>query len=250
MDEEKKAEPGEGEMEQVGAYQLQEQVPQDEYSRGELYRATHETSGAAALVFRPPEDEKGSEPLTDWRVRLISSASPGYVALEVEHTPRSVAPDRQSVESLVCAFEDVRETVGRMDHALHTSNDARPWLRLGLALSGTAVLMVLLLPAKLAPVVVRGVQEEAASEEVWATDVHVDPVPVRSGEAPRPRKNQKSAPCTEGLEVEVSGACWLPIEKRPCPPQTVAHQGQCLLPVAAPRPPVTSLDGGGGPEPR
>jgi hypothetical protein len=248
MDEEKKAESGEGEMEQVGAYQLQEQVPQDEYSRGELYRATHETSGAAALVFRLPEDEKGSEPLTDWRVRLISSASPGYVALEVEHTPRSVASDRQSVESLVCAFEDVRETVGLMDHALHAPTASRLGWRLGLTLVGAAALVVMLLPVAVAPVAGERVQE-APTVQAWATDVHVDPAPIRSGDAPRPVKNQKRAPCTEGLEVEVSGACWLPIEKRPCPPQTVAYQGQCLLPVAVPRPPVTSLDGGGGSEP-
>lgn len=250
MGEEKKAESSGEEMEQLGSYQLQEQVPQDEYSRGELYRARHETSGATALVFKPAvEDEKGAVRLTDWRVRLISSASPGYVALEVEHTPRSVAPDRQSVESLVCTFEDVRETVGRMDHALHASNESRPWRRLGLALSGAAVLVVALLPVAVAPVGGARVQEEP-TVKAWATDVHVDPVPVRSGDALRPVKNQKRAPCTEGLEVEVSGACWLPIEKRPCPPQTLAYQGQCLLPVAVPRPPVTSLDGGSGSEPR
>jgi serine/threonine-protein kinase len=92
---------------------------------------------------------------------------------------------------------------------------------------------------------VRG--QEDATREAWATDVHVDPVPAK---APLQVKNQKRAPCTEGLEVEVSGVCWLPIEKRPCPPQTVSYQGYCLLPVAQPRPPVTSLDGGDGSEPR
>jgi hypothetical protein len=246
MDEEKKSESSWEEAEQVGPYQLQEQVPQDEYSRGELYRATHETSGATALVLKPAAgDEKGPVRLTDWRVRFISSDSPGYVALEVEQPPRSVAPDSHSVESLVFTFEEVRAGVGRMDDALHASNEARPWWRLGLALSGAAVLVVALLPAPLAPVAEVRVQEEA-TEEVWATDVHVDPAPVRPGEAPRPRSNQKRAPCTVGLEVEVSGVCWLPIEKRPCPPQTVAYQGQCLLPVAVPRPPVTSLDGGDG----
>jgi hypothetical protein len=119
-DEQKKPESSGDEVEQVGPYQFQEQVPQDEYSHGKLYRATHETSGAPALVLKPAaEDEQGSVPLTDWRVRLSSSASPKYVALEVEHTPWSVAPDRQSVESLVCTFEDVREAVGSMDQALH-----------------------------------------------------------------------------------------------------------------------------------
>jgi hypothetical protein len=76
MDEEKKSESSEVEVDQVGPYQLREQVPQDEYTQGELYRATHETSGAMALVLKPAtEDEKGSVPLTDWRVRVNSSAS-------------------------------------------------------------------------------------------------------------------------------------------------------------------------------
>jgi hypothetical protein len=248
MDEEKKSGSSWEEVEQVGPYQLREQVPQDEYSQGELYRATHETSGATALVLKPAEDEKGAPRLIDWQVRVISSASPSYVALEVENTPRSVDPDRHSVESLVCTFEDVREGVERMDHALHASNEARPWWRLGLALSGAAPLVVALVRMMSSPVAEVRVPEEVP-EDAWATDVHVDPVPVRSGEAPRPLSNQKRAPCTAGLEVEVSGACWLPIEKRPCPPQTVAWQGQCLLPVAVPRPPVTSVDGGSGSEP-
>jgi hypothetical protein len=250
MDEEKKSESSGEEVDQVGPYQLREQVPQDEYTRGELYRATHETSGATALVLKPSaEDEKGSVPLTDWRVRVSSSASPSYVALEVEHTPRSVAQDRHSVESLVCTLEDVREAVGRMDGALNASNTSRSWWLLGLALAGVAMLVVVLLPDTVAPVAKVQVQEED-TKPTWATDVNVDPVPAHSGEAPRPVKDQKRAPCTAGLEVEVSGACWLRIENRPCPPQTVAYQGYCLLPVAVPRPPVTSVDGGSGSERR
>ena len=62
MDEEKKSEASGAEVEQVGPYQLREQVAQDEHSRGELYRATHETSGATALVVRPSPEE-GAEVL-------------------------------------------------------------------------------------------------------------------------------------------------------------------------------------------
>ncbi|HYO74653.1 MAG TPA: hypothetical protein VEU33_52135 [Archangium sp.] len=247
MGEDKKSESNWGDVEQVGPYQLQEQVAQEEYSRGELYRATHETSGATALVLKPAaSEEKGPG---DWRVLVTSSATPGYLALEVEQPPSAVAPDTGSVESLVYTLEEVRAGVGRMDEALHASNASSPGWRLGLALAAVAVLMVALLPAPLAPVVTE-VRGREAPEDVWATDVHVDPVPVRPGEAPRPVNNQKRAPCAAGLEVEVSGACWLPIEKRPCPPQTVAWQDQCLLPVAVPRAPVTSLDGDGGSEPR
>ncbi|QRN96660.1 hypothetical protein JRI60_48045 [Archangium violaceum] len=143
MREEKKSESSGEAVKQVGPYQLHEQVPQDNYSRGELYRATHETSGETTLVFKPAAtDEKGAGPLTDWQIRLTSSASDGYVSMKAEEPPRSVATDEHSVESLVCTFEEVREAVGRMDHALHAANKPRPWWRLGLALSGATVLLV------------------------------------------------------------------------------------------------------------
>jgi hypothetical protein len=99
-------------VEQVGPYQLHEQVAQEEHSRGELYRATHETSGAKALVLVPSTDD-GAAPLTDWRVRCTASASPGYVALEVEDSRWAAAPDRYSTEALVCLFEEVHDGVGR-----------------------------------------------------------------------------------------------------------------------------------------
>jgi hypothetical protein len=247
MDEEKQSETSWDEPKQAGPYQLQEQVAQEDSSRWECYRAAHQRSGALALVLkRAAKDAKGSKPLPDFRAHLTSSAAEGYFAVEVEEFPRYLAPDHHSAESLVCTFEEVREAVEHLDQALHGSTQSRPGWRLGLALSGAAVLVVVLLPATLAPVTeVRG--QEDATREAWATDVHVDPVPAK---APLPVKNQKRAPCTEGLEVEVSGVCWLPIAKSPCPPQTVAYQGQCLLPVAQPRPPVTSLDGGDGSEPR
>jgi hypothetical protein len=165
--------------------------------------------------------------------------------MTAEDSPKSVAPDKQSVEALVCTFEEVRDAVRRMDHALHATNESRPWWRLGLALSGAAVLVVALLPTTLAPVAEVREQEEAMVE-AWVTDVHVDPVPVRSGEAPRPVPNQKRAPCAAGLEREVSGVCWIATEHMPpkCPPQTVSYDGKCLLPVATPRPVPASVEGG------
>ncbi|MET0404864.1 MAG: serine/threonine-protein kinase [Cystobacter sp.] len=63
--------------------------------------------------------------------------------------------------------------------------------------------------------------------------------------ASAPDKNQKRAPCTPKLEVEYFGACWFPHQQRPpnCPPQTVAHDGRCLLPVPQPRTAIpTSVD--------
>lgn len=245
------------ESEQLGPYQLHEQVPQFVRGGGALYRATHETSGAAALVLKPSEGAAREVPLTDWRVHFISSASPSYIALEVERSPWTFAPDKHSVEELLCVFEDVRDSVRRMGRLVPGASESRsrPRWHLGLALGGAATLLVLalvlLLPTTQAPVT--EVQEQEALEptmEVWATDVAVDSVPARPGEAPRPARDQKKAPCTAPLEVEVSGACWLSVIQRPCPPQTISYQSQCLLPVAVPRRPGTSLDGGADSESR
>lgn len=241
------------ESEQLGPYQLHEQVPQFVRGGGALYRATHETTGAAALVLKPSEGEAHAAPLTDWRVHCISSASPSYVALEVERSPWTFAPDKHSVEELLCVYEDVQDGVRRMGRLVPGASEVRrrPRWRLGLALGGAATLLalVLLLPRTQAPVTETQEQEELESMlEAWATDVTVDSEPLQLGEAPRPVRNQKKAPCTAPLEVEVSGACWIPVETRPCPPQTIPYQSKCLLPVAVPRRPGTSLDGGTGSE--
>jgi hypothetical protein len=247
------------ESEKLGPYQLHEQIPQFVRGGGALYRATHETSGAAALVFKPSEGEARAVPLTDWRVHCISSASPSYVALEVERSPWTFAPDKHSVEELLCVFEDMRDSVRRMARVVPSASEVRrrPRWRLGVALGGAATLLalalVLLLPTTQAPVTEEQVQEQAEQEstvEAWSTDVTVDSGPLQLGEAPRPVRDQKKAPCTKGLELEVSGACWIPVETRPCPPQTIPYQSKCLLPVAVPRRPSTSLDGGAGSESR
>ena len=128
----KEPEGNQEEWEKLGPYQLREQVPQDDHHQGELYRATHETSGTTALVFKPPEGD-GASPLRDWRVRCISSVSPRYMALEVEDSHWAVAPDKYSVEALMCLFEQVREQVVRMAAAFPSYDEPRPWRRLGLA---------------------------------------------------------------------------------------------------------------------
>jgi hypothetical protein len=120
MDEEKKPESG---GEQLGPYLLHEHLEQDEPGRGELYQATHETTGATALVLKPAGD--GPLPLGQWQVRCVSSASPGYLALEVERTSWSRIPDRHWVEGLVFTLEDVHEAVRRMARALPTHEMSR-----------------------------------------------------------------------------------------------------------------------------
>ncbi|WNG15422.1 serine/threonine protein kinase [Cystobacter fuscus] len=107
-----------------------------------------------------------------------------------------------------------------------------------------AAVLLLLLPTARVPPVGPSV---LAPDEEWVTDVRVDPAPSQFEQAPLPARNQKLAPCTEGLEVELSGACWLSLRQRPpeCPRQTVSYKGQCLLPVPkSSRPVPTSVDAG------
>jgi hypothetical protein len=113
MDEEKKSEASGEEPARLGPYVLQEQVEQSHDSQVELYLATHETSGATALV-RKHSAEEGAATRKDWRVRLGSWGSGGYSALEVEHTDWARAQDRQSAESLLLTLEGVLEEVLRM----------------------------------------------------------------------------------------------------------------------------------------
>ncbi|HYO58911.1 hypothetical protein [Archangium sp.] len=260
MDEEKKSESSWEEVEQVGPYYIHEQVPQDEHSRGELYRATHETSGATALVLKLATED-GAVPLTDWQVRCISSGSPSYLALEVEHSPWAGAPDRHSVEAMVCVFEDVRDAVRRMAHSFLDSHEPHPRWRLRLALAGAAAVcalafalgrLVTVSPPPGGPDPLARAAPAPMSQEV-PTNTEM---PLSSGISlrgiadggppalshPMPRKaykGQKRPPCTPRIEVEIVGGCWVPhMLKAPCPEELHEYQGQCYtIAVNAPPPP-------------
>ena len=110
-----------------------------------------------------------------------------------------------------------------------------------------AAVLLLLLPGARAPSFLPGVRETAAE---WTTEAGSSPA-AASEQAPSPVRNQKRAPCTEGLEVELSGACWLRLWQQPpnCPRQTVAYKDQCLLPVAKPPSLPTSVEGGAAKSP-
>ena len=261
MGEEKKSEASEGEVEQVGPYQLHEQVVQDEHSRGELYLATHETSGATALVLKPSAEE-GAAPLPDWQVRCISSGSPGYFALEVEQSPWAVAPDKYSAEALMCLFEDVRDGVTRMAQAFPDSHEPRlPW-RLGLALAGAAAVGTLVFallrpvpvspppegPAPWASATPTPMSPEAPTDTVIPLTGHSSLMGTADGGAPvlahpfpsKPYKGQKRPPCKPRVEEEIMGACWVPHElKAPCPEDLYEYKGKCyttsMLPPKEPQ---------------
>jgi hypothetical protein len=258
MDEEKKSEASGEEPERLGPYVLQEQVAQSDDSHGELYLATHETSGAAALVLKHAAEE-GAAPRKDWRVRLGSCASLGYSAMEVEHTPWARAQDRQSVESLVLTLESVLEGVRHMARALSDTHEPRFHWRLGLGMASAATVCALLFalvrlasvsqPPSDSPVLLR--HEEPTAADVPAPSIDkglVDTTPpqgqtVLARPLPKePYKGQKRPPCTRYTEVELIGACWIPHRlKAPCPDSLHEYQGECYVPAYSAKPPPSSL---------
>jgi len=262
MDEQKQAEASEENPDQLGPYQLQEQVPQAARGQEELYLATHETSGATALVLKL-NAEQDAAALKDWRVSLISSsASPGYVAMQVEQTPWSRAPDRQSVESLVFTFEGVREAVRRMARAVPENYESRPRWSLGLGVASAAVVCALLValvylapdsqspngpePLTSAPTAPSAQDKQlTAHNGVEGANAPLNAATLVQTEEsnssgityPLPTKpfgNQAKAPCKPRKgEVELNGGCWVALEKRPpCYDDQAEYQGKCYLPVA------------------
>ncbi|QRN95538.1 hypothetical protein JRI60_41835 [Archangium violaceum] len=248
----------------MGPYLLREQMPQDEHGRGALYRATNEKNGATALVLNPATVE-GKVPLKDWRVRYISSASPNYLALEVEDSRWSVASDGHSVEALVCLFEGVREGMMRMADAFPSSSEPHPWRRLGLVLAGCAVACTLVFallhsapasPPPSEPSHVARTAREPLDHEVpmhpGMSDAFTSALdntttqeqPGLARPLPRePFKGQKRPPCTRYTEVELVGACWMPHElKAQCPNALFEHQGKCYAPVFTAPPPPQSIE--------
>jgi hypothetical protein len=254
MDERKKSGSSGEDAARVGPYQVEEQVPQDESSQEFLYRARHETSGAPTLVLERTtrsEHEEKAEPRPEVRVHLISSASGGYDAMEVEQTPRSVAPERQSVESLVATLEDVHEAVGRMMDAYSGSPAPSPWRHLGGGLVGAAVVGALLfalvrsvpeLRTPSGPDSLAGTEPSPPSHEVptdtWGPLKEMALLGETDGgvlalSRPMPGKpypGQKRPPCKPRLELELNGGCWVPHrEKAPCPEDLFEYQGECYM---------------------
>jgi len=252
MDEQKKSGSSGEEAARVGPYELEKQVPQEESSQEPLYRARHETSGAPALVLEHAtrnEKEEEAEPRGDVRVHLVSSASGGYDAMEVEQTPWSVAPERQSVESLVATLEEVHEAVGRMVDAYSGPPAPSHWRHLGGGLVGAAVVGALLFA------LVRSVPEPQTpsgpdflaetefsppSHEVptdsWGPLTEMSLLGFTDGGVlalarpmpGQPYPGQKRPPCQPRAEMELNGGCWVPHrEKAPCPENLFEYKGEC-----------------------
>jgi hypothetical protein len=189
--------------------------------------------------------------------------------MEVEQTPRSVAPDRQSVESLVATLEDVNEAVGRMARAFSAESGPRSlWRHPGWGLAGAAAMGALLFAlvrlasvsqppsgpepvANTPPAPMRhdgqgGPPTTGMPDPVndgWLADSTSQGEHVLARPLPRePLKGQKRPPCTRYTEVELIGACWVPHElKAPCPENLYEHQGKCYLPMFSMKPPPQSV---------
>ena len=255
MDEEKKSEASCEEPERLGPYLLQEQVEQDHDSPVELYLATHETSGATALV-RKHSAEEGRAPGKDWRVHLGSSATGGYSVMEVEHTDCARAQDSQSAESLLLTLESVGEEAQCMARVLSDTHEPRLRWHLGLGVVGAAtvgvVLFALVRLASVsqppsAPPAPLSYEVPTATEtpdfDAWLTDNTPPGQSVLARPLPKePLKGQKRPPCTRYVEVELVGGCWAPHKlKAPCPETIFEYQGECYLPSFSAKPPPSSL---------
>ncbi|MFE8604604.1 hypothetical protein [Archangium violaceum] len=255
MDEEKKSEASGKGAARVGPYLIEEQVEQSNDSQEELYLATHETSGATALV-RKHAAEEGRIQRRDWRVLLGCWTSQGYSAMEVEHTDWARAQDRQTAESLLHTLEGALEEVRRMLRVMSDSHEPRLRWRLGWGIASAATVCVLLLAlVRLVPVSQppSGLQSPLSHEEptvgetsdfdAWLSDTTPSGQPVLARPLPKePLKGQKRPPCTRYTEVELVGACWAPHELRaPCPDTLFEYQGKCYLPSFSAKPPPSSL---------
>ncbi|MFL5354660.1 hypothetical protein [Archangium sp.] len=253
---------GEGEWKRLGPYQLHEEVAQSTREHGVLYLATHETSGAAALVLEPAR--KDAKPPGDWEVGCVCSSDPGYLAVEVERSPWTVANDEHTAEELEGTFEDLRDGVERIARAFPAANEPRPGSRLGLALAGTAAVCALAFvlmhqapasPPPANPHAVASVGPAPMSDEVPTNTaapltgnaivgIEDGGIPALAHPFPRkPYKGQKRPPCTPRVEVEIMDACWVPHElKAPCPKELYEYQGKCYTTSMLPPPTPQSVE--------
>lgn len=244
-----------------GAFQLGRQYAEVGPDLGRLYEARHTGNGRSSLLLVPGEG-MAWQPEGFWRVSLCCYPSPASLTLEVERAPASVsAKELANILVLMsAAVERVDDSPEAHAHlvrsVVHAPDPWRTRARRTLLAGGARALMVL-------SVLVLGVgvwlsftnkssRQDASSEvtpvadevgavEAWPTDAR-DEIVSKTEVLPRPVRNQKGAPCAEGLEVEFSGVCWVPVEQRPCPKQTLPYGGRCLLPVAKRRPEPTSIE--------
>ncbi|HEX5750006.1 MAG TPA: hypothetical protein VFZ09_27500 [Archangium sp.] len=85
---------------QLGQYQLGPRY-RDTQDMGRIYRAHNVETGAPALVLQRTERQVDEQPLANWQVRVTSSVSPAFLALEVECAPAAGLPADVAEEFVV-----------------------------------------------------------------------------------------------------------------------------------------------------
>ncbi|MCY1074439.1 hypothetical protein [Archangium lansingense] len=215
---------------------------------GRLYETRNNETGNAALVLSPgPKGELRPENV--WQVRAISSVTPPYLALEVEH-----APEGGQVTQLAWMLDRWTTALLRLDErpeaqAHLTGGPKEPrsrpggWLRsprIGLAMAALLALPVVLWPRSTVhhqtvnAMVERPVFTRPSDES--ATGIQGFPMPSK------PFEGQKKPPCdAKRAEVEIHGGCWMEIARRPpCSEGAADYQGKCYVAVGtAPRVPTS-----------
>ncbi|KFA91722.1 hypothetical protein [Archangium violaceum] len=226
---------------------------------GRLYEAYNVHTELPALVLVPGPDEGGASE-EDWTVRVTAREQPPYVALEVEQ-----ASATGGLAGLAGLFEVLTRMVERMEwsdearhHLTHPPEGrlkrwaarARRVLAKGLDYSVELFVMALVLLMIAAHVRAyfdnpRGEQHESSGVVVEVVEEGRAPTLVDTGdEGPvgityplpaKPFSDQAKAPCRSNRsEVELSGGCWLALEKRPpCGEDFAEYQGKCYVPVSA-----------------
>ena len=226
----------------LGPYHVGRRYRHVDPALGRVYEAHHVDTGAPALVLVPGKDEAWA-PRRDWRVRAVGSASPPFLALEVEHAPED---SPESAAELTLVFHRLTgvcaQFEGRPDASRHLTGTLvrdsrylarwRPRLRrLGHALAAL-ILAVLFWPGTAshewhAP----SERHFALADDISGSALIAEPMPSK------PYPGQVRPPCKpEWAQVEINGGCWVELAMRaPCG-QTTEHAGKCYLPAkAAPR---------------
>ncbi|WP_375767413.1 hypothetical protein NR798_37910 [Archangium gephyra] len=239
----------------LGSFQLGRRYKDGnlEAELGRLYEAHHVDTGAPAMVLLPSHTW---EPEENWEVRASSQAEPPYVVLEVTRAPASgdLGTLSRMLEVMAAALNRVEGNEQARAHLLEgrwgfleqRARRLRQWLSSweGRAVAGLAVIALgvgLWLngghSADTGHPAAHGVAQEALPYvdaptliDKPASNMEVLAYPLPS----RPFRNQAKAPCKpkEG-EVEISGGCWVALEKRPpCFENQAEYQGKCYLPVS------------------
>lgn len=251
---------------QLGPYQLGARYRNTGHL-GRIYRAHSAETGAPALVVQRTGRQAEDAPLADWELRVTSSVSSSFLAVEVTKAPVGGDPLDVAGE-LVFMLEDAASaadtTINRPETMPHLLSARRPlprasratrperkdWRRPALAAGMAALVAGLVLHAggstrpgldtrdelaRAADDAGWGGSAEVAADVVLTTMADEEPMVLARAMPKRPFSNQRRPPCDKQLEVELYGGCWVPHETRaPCPDRLYELGEKCYLPAAKP----------------